>query len=319
MMDMSDLFDAVLCTGLLGLAWGAVASGGLFRSVVLFMAFGLLMSIAWTRLEALDLALAEAIIGSGVTGALLLNACHSAALDREQRRAAREPEPGAGVPRQLLAAGCCAVAIGLVWLFTSLQPNRGTARLLDEALVDHVMANRVTAVLLDFRGYDTLLEMVVLLLAILGARLLTLQGQLAELHPADAPRSALLDPLVAIMIPTTMLMGAYLYWAGSSRPGGAFQAGALLGAVGILLRLGGRLVPLERSGILQRAALILGLLVFTAFAFSGLRRGEPAMTYPAGGGYYVMVFIEGCLTLSIAVTLLMLFFDAPGVRLRRYR
>jgi multisubunit Na+/H+ antiporter MnhB subunit len=150
-------------------------------------------------------------------------------------------------------------------------------------------------------------------------RLLNLQGRLAELHPADAPRSALLDPLAAIMIPTTMLMGAYLYWAGSTRPGGAFQAGALLGAVGILLRLNGRLVPLEQPSLLLRTALVFGLLVFTGFALSGVVRGESAMTYPAGGGYYLMVLIEGCLTLSIAITLLMLFFDAPGVRLRRYR
>lgn len=318
-MQIGDLFDAVLCVGLLGLAWGAVLSGGLFRSVVLFMAFGLLMAVAWTRLEALDLALAEAIIGSGVTGALLLNACHSAALDREQHGAAREPEPSAGVPRPLLAALCGALALALVWLFTSLQPDRGTARLADEALAEHVIANRVTAVLLDFRGYDTLLEMVVLLLAILGARLLTLQGRLAELYPATGPKPALLDPLAAIMIPTTMLMGAYLYWAGSTRPGGAFQAGALLGAVGILLRLGGRLVPVDQPSPLARAALVFGLLAFTGFAISGALRGEPALTYPAGGGYYVMVVIEGCLTLSIAVTLAMLFFDAPGVRLRRYR
>ena len=41
---------------------------------MLFIAFGLLMSLAWVRLDAPDIALAEAAIGAGLTGALLLAA-----------------------------------------------------------------------------------------------------------------------------------------------------------------------------------------------------------------------------------------------------
>ncbi len=318
-MSVMELFDGLLCLGLLGLAWGTVISTGLFRSVVLFMAFGLLMAVAWTRLDAPDLALAEAIIGAGVTGALLLNACHSVVLDRDQSTAASRREPGSGLPRPLLAVGCGLLGIALAGLFSLLQPNRATVDVADGVLPNHVMANPVTAVLLDFRGYDTLLEMAVLLLALLGVSLLNLQGRLTELYPADEPRPALLDPLAAVMIPTTMLMGAYLYWAGSARPGGAFQAGALLGAVGILLRLGGRLLPEERQSVWLRSALVWGLLVFIIFALTGLGWAGYAMAYPLSGRYYLMVAIEGCLTLSIAITLVMLFADAPGVRLRRYQ
>ncbi len=46
----------------------------LFRAIVLFIAFGLLMALAWVRLDAPDVALAEAAIGAGLTGALLLGA-----------------------------------------------------------------------------------------------------------------------------------------------------------------------------------------------------------------------------------------------------
>lgn len=65
-------FDTLLAITLLWLAWSALSIRGLFRAVILFIAFGLLMALAWVRLEATDIALAEAAIGAGLTGALFL-------------------------------------------------------------------------------------------------------------------------------------------------------------------------------------------------------------------------------------------------------
>lgn len=71
---LQSVFDTVLGLALLWLAWRALASPDLFRAIVLFIAFGLLMALAWVRLDAPDIALAEAAIGAGLTGALLLAA-----------------------------------------------------------------------------------------------------------------------------------------------------------------------------------------------------------------------------------------------------
>jgi energy-converting hydrogenase B subunit D len=68
------LFDLPLALVLLWLAWRLLSSTDLFKAVVLFIAFGLLMALAWVRLHAVDIALAEAAIGAGVTGALFLSA-----------------------------------------------------------------------------------------------------------------------------------------------------------------------------------------------------------------------------------------------------
>jgi uncharacterized MnhB-related membrane protein len=68
------LFDFLLIALLLGLAWQAIGGASLFRSIVLFIAYGLLMALAWVRLGAPDIALAEAAIGAGLTSALLLAA-----------------------------------------------------------------------------------------------------------------------------------------------------------------------------------------------------------------------------------------------------
>lgn len=66
--------DVALALALLWIALAALTSRDLFRAVVLFIAFGLLLSLAWARLHAPDVALAEAAIGAGLTGALLLDA-----------------------------------------------------------------------------------------------------------------------------------------------------------------------------------------------------------------------------------------------------
>lgn len=68
------LLDILLGTGLFCLAWQALASPNLFKAIVLYINFGLLMALAWVRLNAVDIALAEAAIGAGLTGALLLAA-----------------------------------------------------------------------------------------------------------------------------------------------------------------------------------------------------------------------------------------------------
>ncbi len=73
-MILQWMFDGVLVITLLWLAWRALRSPDLFKAIVLFIAFGLVMALAWVRLQAPDVALAEAAIGAGLTGALLLAA-----------------------------------------------------------------------------------------------------------------------------------------------------------------------------------------------------------------------------------------------------
>jgi len=80
------LFDVVLLTTLVALAFAAVLSPEPRRAVIMFIAFGLWLSLVWARLRAPDIALAEAAIGAGLGGALMLAAA---------RRAARRSEASA--------------------------------------------------------------------------------------------------------------------------------------------------------------------------------------------------------------------------------
>lgn len=73
--NLADIaFDGILALVVLVLAWKLLRSPNLFKAVVLFISFGLMMSLAWVRLKAVDIALAEAAIGAGLTGALFLTA-----------------------------------------------------------------------------------------------------------------------------------------------------------------------------------------------------------------------------------------------------
>lgn len=92
------VFDGVLALVLLVLAWQLLRSPDLFKAIVLFISFGLMMSLAWVRLKAVDIALAEAAIGAGVTGALFLTALgrlqRNEATGRDRQNADRNAQKG---------------------------------------------------------------------------------------------------------------------------------------------------------------------------------------------------------------------------------
>jgi energy-converting hydrogenase B subunit D len=74
MIVLQWTFDILLAVALVAVAWGVLKFADLFKAVVLFIALGLLMALAWVRLNAPDIALAEAAIGAGLIGVLLLDA-----------------------------------------------------------------------------------------------------------------------------------------------------------------------------------------------------------------------------------------------------
>ena len=81
-------FDGLLCLMLLFISWRLIRMPDIFTAIMLFFLFGLLMSVAWVRLNAVDVALAEATIGAGLTGAMFL-----AALSRLRRFPSPRADP----------------------------------------------------------------------------------------------------------------------------------------------------------------------------------------------------------------------------------
>ncbi|MAT65450.1 MAG: sodium:proton antiporter [Gammaproteobacteria bacterium] len=291
--------DALLALGLVWLAWRALACPDLFRGIVLFIAFGLLMALAWVRLEAPDVALAEAAIGAGLTGALLL-----AALARLNRIApagtrADTREAWRNAPALLLVLA--GAGLGLAVLSLLPEPAGLQAQVAAE-LGRSGVSNPVTAVLLNFRGYDTLLEVLVLLLALLAAWSLE-----AEPPRREAAPGPVLDLLLRLLLPVLVLAAAYLLWAGAHAPGGAFQAGAVLGAAGVLALLAGWRLQPHLTGLPLRLAIVIGPGGFLLVAWALLLTGRPLLEYPPALAGALILLIETLATLSIAATLAVLF------------
>ncbi len=117
------------------------------------------------------------------------------------------PEPAAGpVARGVLAAAFAALAAGLGWTVLSLPADGpGLAPVVAGRLAESGVENPVTAVLLNFRGYDTLLEAGVLLLALIGVWSLTPAGCWGGV-PGPPVRAEGPDPVPHAMVITGIVV-----------------------------------------------------------------------------------------------------------------
>lgn len=168
------------------------------------------------------------------------------------------------------------------------------------------VTNPVTAVLLNYRAYDTLLELGVLLLALLGV------WSLGGVSPRlESPPGPVLDILSRVLIPFLILVSGYLLWVGAYEPGGAFQAGAVLGAIGVLLLLSGwrpdALLDRRFAGFGLRLTLVAGLLVFIVVGLAFMLFARPFLEYPPELAAGLILLIETAATLSIGISLAALF------------
>lgn len=68
------IFDILLVLSMVWIVWHLLGTEDIFKAVVLFISFGLMMALAWVRMRAPDVALAEAALGAGLTGPLFLSA-----------------------------------------------------------------------------------------------------------------------------------------------------------------------------------------------------------------------------------------------------
>jgi multisubunit Na+/H+ antiporter MnhB subunit len=192
----------------------------------------------------------------------------------------------------------------LSWALLSLpgQPIGLTQESLQQ-LPNSGVTNPVTAVLLNYRAYDTLLEVGVLMVAIIGVW---------SLRPADPIRSETRDrPLLLALLgaglPILTLTGGYLLWVGAFAPGGAFQGGALLGGAIVLTILSGILQPRRQLILWLPFSLGLGLLVFSAVAIVLVFTNGYLIGYSEESAGTLILLIESAALISISLTLGALF------------
>jgi multicomponent Na+:H+ antiporter subunit B len=136
----------------------------------------------------------------------------------------------------LLAVGAIFLAL-LVGYVPDPELNSTARYYADHTAQDIGSANIVTAIVVTYRGLDTLGEVTVLFLAaaILGLVLARDQRQY-QAKRERVPVGELLTTGSGILVPLIMLLGVYVFVNGHLTPGGGFQGGAII-ASGVLLML----------------------------------------------------------------------------------
>jgi len=290
-----------------------VAARKMFTAVVGFVAFGLVLSLAWVRLGAVDVALTEAAIGSGVTGALMLTA-----VARLRRVPSTTLGERCGLPVRIMSVAAAAlVAVALAALALSpTSPTPTLAHLAVAALPQIGVGNAITGILLAYRSVDTLLEKIVLLLALAGIWSLARDSAWggAPAPPGGGRRNTTLTLLAQLLPPLGIVVGIYIVWVGADAPGGAFQGGAILAAMWILALMARLADPpaVGRRG--PRLAVTIGPIVFLAIGFAGFGLPGGFLSYPAGFAKPLIILIEVALTFSIAGVLGLLVLGPPVCR-----
>ena len=308
---MTALVGLVVALLLLWLALWTVVARDAFVAVAGFVVYGLLLSLVWVRLAGIDVALTEAAIGGGLTGALLLGAVGRLRATEAQATAERS---GAGT-RTLAVLLSVSVTMVLVLCVLALpDPAPTLAPQVAQNLPATGVGNPITGVLLAFRSLDTLLEAIVLVIALIGVWSLAPDrfwgGRPGPRYTTDP--DGILAYLARVLPPIGIVVGLYLFWAGADHPGGKFQSATILAAMWMLVQMAGLSDAPRIDSRWVRAGIVVGPLVFVAVGLLGAWQAGAFLGYPDGWAKPMIVAVEVALLPTLVLVLALLLNGAPA-------
>lgn len=267
-----------------------------FLALVFISAIGLVMALAFVHLSAPDLALTQIAV-EVVTILLMLLALHLLP---------KTPPTLSTVPRRLRDAAIGMVAgIGTGWAAWTMM-----TRDVRDAVSAYHWANSysggggtnvVNVILVDFRAFDTLGEIIVLgiaglaIFALLEPAARGAAGRRLRGWREDMPHSPERHPMMFVMaarllLPLVLLVGIYIFLRGHNQPGGGFVA-ALVFSIAILLQYlaSGFDWTDERRRIGEHRLIAAGVLIATATGLGSLAFDAPLLT--SSFGYFHLPLI----------------------------
>jgi len=307
-MTISSVFEIGLVVLILMIGASTIVVREAFAAVIGFVVYGLLLAIAWVRLSAVDVALTEAAIGGGMTGMLMLGAvARLRSAEGNDTRTSLPVRLAVGILCALVAAGLAIAVLSPPEVIPTLAP------MVMENLAQSGLGNPVAGVLFVYRALDTLLEKVVLILALLGVWSLapdSVWGGIPGLRVYAQPSSTLTF-LAQLLPPVGIVVAIYMCWVGAKEPGGAFQGGTVLAAMWLLVMIAGLKSVPSTSQPWLRLLLVVGPAIFLAIGLAGMVLANAFLDYPSGYAKALIVAIEFSLTLSISVALGLLAAGPP--------
>jgi multicomponent Na+:H+ antiporter subunit B len=152
--------------------------------------------------------------------------------------------------------------------------------------VDTEVPNMVTAVLADYRGFDTMFETVVVFIAGIAV-LAILKGSggrrrgARRAYEVEAEPDIIVTHTVRLMVPVIQIFAFYVLAHGHVSPGGGFQGGVVMGASFILVALAWDLDhALVRMSLPRCMAIAAaGIIIYAGIGFLSMFLGGEFLDY----------------------------------------
>ncbi|WP_034763500.1 monovalent cation/H+ antiporter subunit A [Chrysiogenes arsenatis] len=204
-------------------------------ALIMLSAVGLIVSLAFVRFSAPDLALTQLSV-EVVSIILLLKALHY--LPRTTPVESSSTRRWRDIVLSLVAGGGITA---LMMAFLTRPYDTIAGFFLENSVPGGGGTNVVNVILVDFRGFDTMGEITVLAMAALGIYALLHGMRISGPEQDDAGREwskdrfpMILATLTRPILPLALLFSVYIFLRGHNEPGGGFIAGLITACVLIL-------------------------------------------------------------------------------------
>ncbi len=238
-------FDVLVLLMMVICAVTALALEGLLSSAITTGVYSFLLCLMWTHMMAVDVAFTEAAVGAAISTVIFLG---TAQYINRWIKKDRPKEQGIKQLTLVVVVICAVMMLGATrdlpdWAdpaspaSTYLSPEY-----IAQGYRETATPNVVTAVLADYRGYDTLFESVVVFAAALVVMVVLRHTshkhrRVLHLRPKREGRDTVLRGAAQSIIPVMQIFALYVLFHGHYSPGGGFQGGVIFGASFILLAL----------------------------------------------------------------------------------
>jgi multicomponent K+:H+ antiporter subunit A len=279
-----------------GLAVAAAVGATLKRftrliALMLIAVVGLVVSLAFLRLSAPDLALTQLSV-EVVTVLLLMLVMHYLPVKGTNASGRWE------LLRDRLLAWVIGISVGVLSLYVMLTPGETiSGYFIDNSVPGGGGTNVVNVILVDFRGFDTLGEITVLAIAAVGIYALLKGLKLPQPAHDSAGRPWTRDrhPLVLTtvsrsLLPIALLVALYILLRGHNMPGGGFIAG-LVTAIALILQYVAHSVPWMHQRVPNNyhPLVAMGVLIAGLTGLASLLFGYPFLTSTFGHIHWPLV------------------------------